>query len=200
MEPVIIAAIASSSAAIISLGGLIYNRKKSEEAAERARIANEKLSRDLKRFDEVQQAELALFKSDLDKVAFVVNSNYSKRVEVLTEVYAKLAEIKLLMESFVVPLFSHSITGNPQTIQDAACKFEELYKFCSMKSVFFTPESQIMNALGQIMGHINHMQNNNASSSSLTWEKQAEIVINGVSPVLSQIRDEVRKELKIELI
>lgn len=199
MEPTVVAALASISAALIALVGAIFNRRKTEEAAEQARLANEKLSERLKRIDEFQQTNLALFKSELDRITFVVNANYSKRVEVLTEAYSKLAEIKLLMESFVVPRFAHSTTGNLQTIKDAADKFEELYKFCSMKAVFFAPNSQFMHALGQVMGHINHMQNNTTSSNPSTWAQQANIVINGVDPVLSQIRDEVRQELRFDL-
>lgn len=198
MEPAAVAALASISAALIALIGAIFNRRKTEEAAEQARLANVQLSERLKTIDEFQQTNLAMLKSDLDRITFVVNANYSKRVEVLTEAYSKLAEIKLLMESFVVPLFPHSVTGNPQTIRDAADKFEELYKFCSMKSVFFASNSQFMNALGQVMGHINHMLNN-AGSGTSSWQQQAKIVIGGVNPVLSQIQDEVRRELKLDL-
>lgn len=199
MEPALIAALASTSAALISLVGSIFNRRKTEEAAEQARLANVQLSKRLKAIDEFQQTNLTLFKSELDRVTFVINANYSKRVEVLTDAYSKLAEIKLLMESFVVPLFPHSVTGNLQTIRDAADKFEELYKFCSMKSVFFTSNSQFMSALSQVMGHINHMLNNASSGNSSSWQEQANIVINGVNPALSQIRDEVRQELKLDL-
>lgn len=199
MEASVVAALASIAAALIALVGAIFNRRKTEEAAEQARLANEQLGERLKRIDEFQQTNLALFKSELDRITFVVNANYSKRVEVLTEAYSRLAEIKLLMESFVVPLFAHSKTGNPQTIKDAADKFEELYKFCSMKAVFFAPNSQFMNALGQLMNHINHMQNNANSGNSSSWPQQANIVINGVNPVLSQIRDEVRLELQLDL-
>ena len=195
MEPAVIAALASISAALISLIGAIFNRRKAEEAAEQARLANVQLSERLKMIDERQQTNLALFKSELDSI----NANYSKRVEVLTEAYSKLAEIKLLMESFVAPLFPHSVTGNPQTIRDAADKFEELYKFCSMKSVFFASNSQFMNALGQLMGHINHMFNNASFDNSSSWQAQANIVISGVNPVLAKIRDEVRQELKLGL-
>ena len=199
MEASVVAALASIAGALIALVGAIFNRRKTEEAAEQARLANERLGERLKRIDEFQQTNLALFKSELDRITFVVNANYSKRVEVLTEAYSRLAEIKLLMESFVVPLFAHSKTGNPQTIKDAADKFEELYKFCSMKAVFFAPNSQFMNALGQLMNHINHMQNNANSGNSSSWPQQANIVINGVNPVLSQIRDEVRLELQLDL-
>ena len=139
MEASVVAALASIAGALIALVGAIFNRRKTEEAAEQARLANERLGERLKRIDEFQQTNLALFKSELDRITFVVNANYSKRVEVLTEAYSRLAEIKLLMESFVVPLFAHSKTGNPQTIKDAADKFEELYKFCSMKAVFLHP-------------------------------------------------------------
>lgn len=199
MEPAVIAALASVSAAFIALFGAIFNRRKTADAAEQARLANVQLSERLKTIDEFQQTNLALLKSELDRITFVVNANYSKRVEVLTEAYSKLAEIKLLMESSVVPLFPHSTTGNPQTIRDAADKFEELYKLCSMKAVFFASNSQFMNALGQVMGHINHMLNNANSGNSSAWAQQANIVISGVNPVLSQIRDEVRQELKLDL-
>jgi hypothetical protein len=199
MEPAVIAALASIAAALIALIGAIFNRRKTEEAAEQARLANVQVSERLKRIDEFQQTNLAQFKSELDRITFVVNANYSIRVEVLTEAYSKLAEIKILMESFVVPLFPHSTTGNPKTIRDAADKFEELYKFCSMKAVFFASNSQFMNALGQLMGHINHMLNNARSGNSSSWAQQANVVISGVSPVLSQIRDEVRQELKFDL-
>lgn len=199
MEPAVVAALASISAAFITLIGAIFNSRKAEEAAEQARLANMRLSERLKMIEEVQQTNLAQFKSELDRITFVVNSNYSKRVEVLTEAYSKLAEIKLLMESFVVPLFPHSVTGNLQTIRDAADKFEELYKFCSMKSVFFASNSQFMSALGQVMGHINHMLNNAAPGNSSSWQQQANIVISGVNPVLLQICDEVRRELKFNI-
>lgn len=199
MEPAVVAAYASIAAALIAAVGAIFNRRKTEQAAEQARLANVQLSEGLKAIDEFQQTNVALLKSELDRITFVVNANYSKRVEVLTEAYSKLAEIKLLMESFVAPLFPHSVTGNLQTIRDAADKFEDLYKFCSLKYVFFASNSQFMNALGQVIGHINHMLNNAASGNSSSWQQQAKIVISGVSPVLSQIRDEVRLELRLDL-
>lgn len=198
MEPSVIAALASTSAAFIALFGAILNRRKTTEAAENARVANEQLSKQLKQIDEFQQTKLAMLKSDLDRITFVVNANHSKRAEFLIEAYSKLAEVKLLMESFVTPLFAHSTTGNPQTLKAAADKFEDLYKFCSMKAVFFASDSQFMYSLGQVMGHINQLQNTANPGNTLSWTQQANIVINGVSPILSQIRDEVRRELKLD--
>lgn len=196
MEPSVISAAASICAAFVALFGALFNRRKTEKAAEQARLANERLGERLKQIDEHQQMRLALLKSEMDRIGFVTNANHSKRVEVLTDAYSKLAEIKLLMESFVVPLFGHSKTGNEQTLAEAAERFEELYKFCSMKSVYFSRDSTFMTALGHVMGHINHMQN---LAQSGAWLQQANIVIGGVDPVLAQIRDEVRHELRLDL-
>lgn len=198
MEPAVIAAGASSCAALIALFGAIYNRNKTEEAAKEAREGNERLSERLKKMDESQQANLSLLKSDLDRMTFVVNANYSKKIEVLTEAYSKLAEIKLMVESFVVPLFAHSQTGNPQTLRDAADKFEELYKFCSMKSIYFT-SAPLMTALSGVMAHLNHMLNVAHSGNSSSRLQQAAIVIEGVTPILSKIREELRLELKMDV-
>jgi hypothetical protein len=199
MESALVAAIASIAAALIALFGAISNRRKTEEAAGRAQHANEQLSVDLKRIEEFQQTNLAQLKSELDRLTFIANTNYSKRVEVLTEAYSKLAEIKLLMESFVAPLFIHSTTGNQQTIKDAADKFEELYKFCSMKAIFFSPNSKFMDALGVLMGSINQMQNSTNSGNLSSWIQCAKTVINDADPILHKIRDEVRQELKLDL-
>lgn len=199
MEPSVVAAAASISAALIALLGTLVNRRKTMEAAKEAREENRKLSEDLKRIDARQQTDLATFQSDLDRMTYVFNANYSKRVEVLTESYAKLIEIKLLMESFVVPLFAHSVTGNQQTIREAADKFEDLYRYSSMKSVYFRKNSKFMEALGQVMGHINHMQNNANSGTKSSWHEQAQIVISGVNPILQEIAAEVRAELKLDL-
>lgn len=198
MEPSVVAAAASTAAALIALLGTLVNRRKTIEAAKEAREENRKLSADLKRIDARQQTELATFQSNLDRMTYVFNANYSKRVEVLTESYGQLVEIKLLMESFVVPLFAHSVTGNQQTIREAADKFEELYRYSSMKSVYFRKDSKFMSALGQLMGHINHMQNNASSGTQSSWNQQAQIVINGVNPILSEIAAEVRAELKLD--
>ena len=199
MEASDIAAAASICAALIALFGALFNRRKTEEAAEQSRKANEEFAKRLKIIDEGQQSHLTLLKSELDRINFVTNSNHSKRVEVLTEAYSKLAEIKLLMEAFVVPMFPQSVTGNTQTILDAVAKFEDLYKFCSMKAVFFSDRSTIMEALGKVMGHINQMQNLAQSGSSSSWQQQASVVIDGVTPVLQQIRNEVRQELGLDL-
>ena len=199
MDASVIAAAASICAALIALFGALFNRRKTEEAAEQSRQANEKFGERLKKIDEAQQSHLALLKSEMDRISFIANANHSKRVEVLTEAYSKLAEIKLLMESFVVPMFPQSVTGNAQTIMDAATKFEDLYKYCSMKAVFFSDNSSIMEALGKVMGHINYMQNLAQPGSSASWQQQANVVISGVTPALSKIRDEVRQELKLDL-
>jgi len=196
MEPSVVAAAASISAALIALLGTFVNRRKTMEAAKETRKENRRLSEDLKQIDARQQTNIATFQSDLDRMTYVFNANHSKRVEVLTESYAKLVEIKLLMESFVVPLFAHSVTGNQQTIREAADKFEELYRYSSMNLVYFRKDSKFTEKLGQVMGHINHMQNNATAQSS--WNQQAQIVINGVDPILHEISAEVRAELKLD--
>ncbi|CAJ3178917.1 Uncharacterised protein [Burkholderia pseudomallei] len=198
MEPSIIAAAASVSAALIALFGAVFNRRKTEQAAEQARLANEALSERLKKIDVVQQNQLALLKSEMDRIGYIANVNHSKRAEVLTETYAKLADIKLLMERFVVPMFAHSSTGNAQTLTEAAHKFEELYRFCSMKAVYFSMDSKVMEALGQLMGYINHMQNL-AQTDASSWKQQASMVIDGVNPILGSIRTDIRRELKLDL-
>ena len=81
---------------------------------------------------------------------------------------------------------------------DAVAKFEDLYKFCSMKAIFFSDRISIMEALGKVMGYINQMQNL-AQSDSSSWHQQASVVIDGVTPVLQQIRNEVRRELSLDL-
>ncbi|MFA8506403.1 hypothetical protein ACEPUC_31830, partial [Burkholderia pseudomallei] len=85
MEPSIIAAAASVSAALIALFGAVINRRKTEQAAEQARLANEALSERLKKIDVVQQNQLALLKSEMDRIGYIANANHSKRAEVLTE-------------------------------------------------------------------------------------------------------------------
>lgn len=187
MDASVIAAAASICAALIALFGALFNRRKTEEAAEQ-----------LKRIDECQHNHLTLLKSELDRISFVANSNHSKRVEVITEAYLRLAEIKFLMEAFVVPMFPQSVPRNTQTILDAVAKFEDLYKFCSMKAIFFSDRISIMEALGKVMGYINQMQNL-AQSDSSSWHQQASVVIDGVTPVLQQIRNEVRRELSLDL-
>lgn len=180
--------------AFIALFGTLFNTWKSSQNARETRNNNERLSKELKSIDARQQSELALFQSELGRMS----ANYSKRVEVLTESYAKLVEIKLLMESFVVPLFEHSVTGDKATIRRAADKFEELYHYSSMNFVYFRKDSTFMSSLGELMGHINHMQNNANSGDKSSWHKQARIVIEGVNPILSNIAAEVRKELKLD--
>lgn len=192
MDPVILSAMASICAALIALWGVLFNRSKAEE-----------FSLQLKKLDTVQQGQLTFLKGEVDRLNFIANSNYSKRVAVLADAYSKLAEIKLMMESFVVPLFPHSVTGNLQTLTDAASRFEELYRFCSLNAIYLKPDTnkRLMSVLGKVMDNINGMLNlaNSSTSPISAWKQQARIVIDEVTPALHQLQDEVRKELQLDL-
>lgn len=199
MDPSIIAASSSIPAALVSLFGTLFIWRKTAKAAKKASAENRRLSEDLKAIDARQQANIASFQSNLDRMTHVMNANHSKRAEVLTKSYAMLAEIKLLMERFVVPLFKHSVTGDSMTVRDAAIKFEELYKYSSMHAVYFRADSQFVRVLAALMGHINQMQNLAGNNDPSVWNAKARIVIDGVEPLLKKIGSEVRKELGLDL-
>ncbi|NKF52325.1 hypothetical protein G3R49_17335 [Shewanella sp. WXL01] len=199
LEPVYIAACASTAAALIALFGAVFTQRKTAEAAAQARSANEELAFRLKQIEEHQQSSLVKFQTELERMTHVVNLNHSKRVEVLTEAYAKLADIKIKLESYVVPMFIDSETKQLETLVESSRQFEELYKFCSRNALFFNEKSNIMGALGDLMGHINRMRNMAEKDQKEVKPEQARVVIKGVSPLLSTIAKEVRRDLKLDL-
>ncbi|ENM3731627.1 hypothetical protein [Vibrio paracholerae] len=193
MEAALIAAIASITSAVIALFGVLISSRKASEA----RRANEELSLRLKQLEAQQQASLANVQTDLERMTYIVNSNHSKRLEVLTDAYAMVADVKITLEQYVVPMFADSETKNVETLIEASRKFEKLYKYCSQKSVFFSEKSNIMSALEELMSHINHIRNLAEDRQSTVKPEQAMVVIKGVNPVLSAIQKEVRIDLKL---
>ena len=201
LEPAYIAACASTVAALIALFGAVFTQRKTADAAAESRNANENLSLRLQQIEEYQQSSLAQFQTELERMTHVVNLNHSKRVEVLSGAYAKLADIKITLESYVVPMFIDSKTKQLETLTESSRKFEDLYRFCSQNALFFNEKSNIMGALGELVGHINNMRNmaeKNQDEVELD-QAQAMAVIEGVNPILATIGKEVRSDLKLNL-
>lgn len=193
MESAVIAAIASIISALIALLGVILSQKK----ADAARRSSEELSLRLKQIEANYQSSLASLHTDLDRMTYIINSNHAKRIDVLSEAYSMAADVKITLEQYVVPIFIDSKTKDINTLCDASRKFEELYKYCSQKAIFFNEDSNIITSIGELMGCIKRMRNMAEESQETVKPEQAMIVIGSVGPVLSAIRKEIREDLKL---
>ncbi|MGE6245492.1 hypothetical protein ACQKCF_05755 [Psychrobacter proteolyticus] len=203
MDAYTTAALVTATASIIVVAintiMILKNHQQLIEDNKLSRKQLEEMNKELKNLEAIQQNQLADLQTKLDIISYVYKSNYSRRVEVLTSFYSQLAEIKLLLESFVVPLFSDSVTGDAQTLKDAARKFEELYKYSFMNLLYFRNTKKFMDSLGDLMASINTMQNEDKAHGKSAWKTQADIVISRINPILKIIGDEVREELKLDL-
>ena len=203
MDPYTTAALVTATASIIAVAiSTKMTSKNHQQLIEDNKLSRkqlEEMNKELKNLEAIQENQLAHLQTKLDMMTYIYKTNHSKRVEVLTSFYSQLAEIKLVLQSFVVPLFNHSVTGDAQTLKDAARKFEELYKYSFMNLLYFRNTKKFMDSLGDLMASINTMQNEDKAHGKSAWKTQADIVISRINPILKIIGDEVREELKLDL-
>lgn len=203
MDPYITAALIASIATLITVRStnrtIVKNHQQLIEDNQLSRKQLEEMNKELKNIEAMQQNQLAHLQTKLDMMTYIYKTNHSKRVEILTNFYSQLAEIKLILESFVVPLFSHSITGDAKTLKDAAYKFEKLYKYSSMNLLYFRNVEKFMQSLGNLMGSINMMQNEDKANGKSSWKIQANTLISDINAILKNIEGEIREELKLDL-
>lgn len=203
MDPYTTAALVTATASIIAVAlSTKMTSKNHQQLIEDNKLSRkqlEEMNKELKNLEAIQENQLAHLQTKLDMMTYIYKTNHSKRVEVLTSFYSQLAEIKLVLQSFVVPLFNHSVTGDPQTLKDAAYKFEKLYKYSSMNLLYFRNVEKFMQSLGDLMASINMMQNEDKANGKSSWKIQANTLISDINPILKNIGDEIREELKLDL-
>ncbi|MYM23260.1 hypothetical protein GTP46_11445 [Duganella sp. FT135W] len=181
-----LSAAASVTGAVIVFFGAKFNRERTEKFSSTLHVMNEDT-----------QERITGMKTELDRLTHVQNANFTKRAEVLAEVYERFSSILVITESYVVPQFIHSETKDGETILRATKEFEDLYRYCMCKSIYFSDRSQIMTALGELQGSLNHLLNIGDPRAVGVWQAQAEIVRLQITPSLYKIRKEIREELNL---
>lgn len=124
-------------AVIAIIGNLIVNffTYKNQLNLQKKLLENQERMQEISNF---QSKELEKIKNDLDYNKHIITSKYSKKIEILAKIYSGLSLIKFYLESFVVPIFSDSKTGDMNNIDRAKKEFLDLYiyfiriKFLSM--------------------------------------------------------------------
>lgn len=197
MDKYVIGAIIALIGVVISNIVLFSNQRKILKDNKNGRDEVRSLSKEINYLEANQAERLSEINNNLDNLSYVFKANHLKSREVLNEFYSRVAEIRLILESYVVPLFDYSETEKMETITQASKKFEELYRYIQINLIHVKDSGYYMRELGEVMALINRMKNIAVDKNLGSRDDQIESIQTGINPIIARIEEKVKQDLNI---
>lgn len=146
-----------------------------------------------------QDKQLAVFKAVIDRRTSLSRAIYEQRSEVLTAIFRHAGELHYLIGSYITPATS-AVPKKTQLAKDIIAKFEELYKYCLMHSIYVPKSVPVLHDLSALLTAANTVRshsvgNNNAAEGAR--DEMYKLFKDVVQPVIEKIKTQIEAALEL---